>query len=328
MKVCSIDDCERPSRKRGWCEGHYYHYKTKGTPYGPRKRKQAVVCADHGCDRAPLAKDLCRTHYYKLYWEARGGIPKPPRQPKRVYQYNSISEALSKPAEQCPVNDCTNKVINRGLCGKHYQRWRRFGDPTFHPPEMERHCSVAGCTRVSNARKLCAAHYRRWQLYGDPLVTKHRSHVPREGESVCVIEGCARRSTSPISMCSLHYGRKVRHGDPTVQSVPCVKVCIVCEREFDPGAGRARKYCGKKCKPSGRIAGSVNKRNWVEKIGDEDGWECRLCDKPIDRFLYWPNPQAGSVDHKLPVSHGGTDERSNLWLAHVTCNSMRSNRLL
>lgn len=106
-----------------------------------------------------------------------------------------------------------------------------------------------------------------------------------------------------------------------------MRVCLTCGGEFD-AAGSARKYCGKLCKPSGRIAGSVNKRTWVVKIGNEDGWSCWLCNDPVDRDLYWPAPGAGSVDHVVPVSHGGTDERRNLRLSHLTCNTARSNRLI
>jgi hypothetical protein len=43
---------------------------------------------------------------------------------------------------------------------------------------------------------------------------------------------------------------------------------------------------------------------------------------------FWPHRYAGSVDHVIPTSRGGTDERSNLRLAHVTCNCSRSNKLI
>lgn len=29
----------------------------------------------------------------------------------------------------CSVSDCSNLVVARGWCGKHYQRWVKFGDP-------------------------------------------------------------------------------------------------------------------------------------------------------------------------------------------------------
>jgi hypothetical protein len=32
---------------------------------------------------------------------------------------------------RCAVNDCTAPVLARGWCVRHYQRWRKYGDPTF-----------------------------------------------------------------------------------------------------------------------------------------------------------------------------------------------------
>ena len=61
-------------------------------------------------------------------------------------------------------------------------------------------------------------------------------------------------------------------------------------------------------------------RKTVERLGERDGWSCRLCGGDVDRGLYWPNVNAGSVDHVLPVKLGGTDDGANLQLAHLGCN--------
>lgn len=57
-----------------------------------------------------------------------------------------------------------------------------------------------------------------------------------------------------------------------------------------------------------------------------DGWTCHLCKLPVEKDLYWPNGQAGSVDHIVTVFHGGSDEDSNLALAHLTCNTARGHK--
>lgn len=57
-----------------------------------------------------------------------------------------------------------------------------------------------------------------------------------------------------------------------------------------------------------------------------DGSRCALCDQPLDRRLKDPtDPQYVTFDHKLPASRGGTDEPSNLRLAHRACNERRGN---
>jgi len=34
MTPCSIEACDRPARKRGWCDGHYWRWRRKGDPGG------------------------------------------------------------------------------------------------------------------------------------------------------------------------------------------------------------------------------------------------------------------------------------------------------
>jgi len=272
VQECAIDGCTNPSRKRGWCEKHYSRWKAHGTPHGPGRVQQAPVCEIEGCASVPLAKNLCRRHYHASRRPPR--TARPPR--------------IDVP---CAVAGCTEAAQVRGWCGAHYQRWRRFGDPAFHPPAPERVCVIAGCSEVPNARGLCTAHYYRWITYGDPLISKN---APR---------------------------RQLQERKPFP-----ARSCATCGRSFEPGFSAARKYCGKQCKPSGRIAGSVNKRTWVERLGAEDGWVCWLCRAAVDPRLYWPSSLAGSVDHVVPVIRGGTDERSNLRLAHLRCNTSRRDK--
>jgi hypothetical protein len=300
MKTCSIDGCDGPARKRGWCEKHYSRFKAHGDPLKGARSVLPDWCDVEGCAEEPVAKRLCKRHYYAQ----RRGAPLLPRRPatctvddcqasvhglglcKKHYQRQ---RAQLPPTRICSVEQCANGATVRGWCGMHYQRWRRFGDPEFTPPESVRKCTIEGCVKVTNARGLCNSHYYRWLKYGDPLISKN---APRVRQPVYIFAD---------------------------------RICPTCGRSFDPGNSSRRVYCGKRCKPSGRIAGSVNNRRWVEKLGDADGWTCQICRGAIDPELYWPHRWAGSVDHIVPVSDGGTDERSNLRLTHLTCNVARGN---
>lgn len=39
-----------------------------------------------------------------------------------------------------------------------------------------------------------------------------------------------------------------------------------------------------------------------------------------------PNLMAPTIDHVIPISHGGDDTKANVQLAHFGCNNRKSNR--
>jgi 5-methylcytosine-specific restriction endonuclease McrA len=49
---------------------------------------------------------------------------------------------------------------------------------------------------------------------------------------------------------------------------------------------------------------------------------CWRCGKPVDKLLPANHDMGKSVDHIVPWSLGGTDDRDNLRLAHRICNSV------
>jgi hypothetical protein len=115
----------------------------------------------------------------------------------------------------CAVEGCERTSQCKGYCGRHYQKWRMYGDPlkgrnrpvTWSPPE----CSVDGCANGTKGRGLCSKHYHRLQRYGDPLAGgNYRTH--RTGEP-CAIAGCGKKSASH-GICAMHARRKRVHGDP------------------------------------------------------------------------------------------------------------------
>ena len=59
------------------------------------------------------------------------------------------------------------------------------------------------------------------------------------------------------------------------------------------------------------------------EIHERDGWICQLCDEPVDQDLAWPDPLSASLDHIIPLSHGGPHTRANTRLAHLVCNTRR-----
>lgn len=77
---------------------------------------------------------------------------------------------------RCDIDECPNPPLSRGMCGKHYARWRKHGDPSrVDAPGRTRiggECSVEGCSERARARGYCDPHYNKWRKYGDPTRSK------------------------------------------------------------------------------------------------------------------------------------------------------------
>jgi hypothetical protein len=56
-----------------------------------------------------------------------------------------------------------------------------------------------------------------------------------------------------------------------------------------------------------------------EELFERDEWTCRYCAEAV-------TPETVTLDHVVPVSRGGTNERENLVTACLMCNSIKSGR--
>ena len=66
---------------------------------------------------------------------------------------------------------CGNPVLARGWCSKHYQAWRKHGDPLAGGSKTGRAhgtCSIEGCGKVRAGLGWCQAHYTNYRRHGDP----------------------------------------------------------------------------------------------------------------------------------------------------------------
>lgn len=57
-----------------------------------------------------------------------------------------------------------------------------------------------------------------------------------------------------------------------------------------------------------------------KEIYERDGGVCQLCEVMVDLALAWPDLMSFSIDHKVPISRGGSDIRDNVQTAHLICN--------
>jgi hypothetical protein len=89
---------------------------------------------------------------------------------------------------------------------------------------------------------------------------------------------------------------------------------------------RARNRRASKIRRSrGAMSGRTAFGRW-RTIGTRDGWICWLCLGPVDPNENSRSRMGPTCDHIIPVSCGGSNDVSNLKLAHRSCNSRRQHR--
>jgi spore maturation protein CgeB len=74
-RMCSIEDCESPSRARGWCRKHWQRWYRHGDPLAPNPRNRylpGTACAVDRCDRQAQTRGWCHMHYGR--WRKTGTV--------------------------------------------------------------------------------------------------------------------------------------------------------------------------------------------------------------------------------------------------------------
>jgi len=94
---------------------------------------------------------------------------------------------------------------------------------------------------------------------------------------------------------------------------------IYCRDEHNNIAKSVRRKALKR----GAARGSVPSL-WT--IYTRDRGRCGLCRGRVGRSFKWPHPRTASLDHIVPISHGGKDEAANLQIAHLACNMAKQTR--
>lgn len=75
---------------------------------------------------------------------------------------------------KCKGKGCNRSAVSRGLCGAHYWRFQKYGNPDVltRPRYDGVVCKAEGCKKDAYCKGFCHEHYRKFRLYGDPLISK------------------------------------------------------------------------------------------------------------------------------------------------------------
>lgn len=289
-----------------------------------------AACAVAECGSPAMARGWCSMHYQR--WRSHGDATHTP-----LRHGSPAAEERT-----CSVADCERILVpphGRGMCGLHYKRWMRNGAPVVR--RKRNVCAIDGCELLCEGRGWCSKHYTRWKRYGDPA---HR--LPGEvvdGKRVCPrcgvdtpTDGGWYKNAGTCAACCREYAAS----RPYVPVERTARACDACGRDF-MADGRRNRYCSAECFESYK-----NVANWKHlnlrrarlrsvdfeafdrfEIFERDAWICGLCGQPIPREARFPDPQSASIDHRTPVSLGGSHTRANVQAAHFRCNGVKGARL-
>lgn len=157
-------------------------------------------------------------------------------------------------------------------------------------------CTVDGCGKAHRARGLCSTHYNQ----RDP-----KWHAARTTH--CVVCGTITArpaSSSRRPVCSVACRTALQfHHEPTVSAGYNWSSMAV---------SRARRLGATVIEPFER-----------ETVFERDDWTCYLCSLPVLRGVSAFDPDSATVDHVIPLSHGGEHTVRNARTAHLRCNSAK-----
>lgn len=111
---------------------------------------------------------------------------------------------------------------------------------------------------------------------------------------------------------------------PTHETLPCVWCGKPFKNEIGR-VGRPRKYCSQTCRQVMYNARERGIEVTLAEVAQRTHWKCGICDGRVNQFDK-SGPHRASLDHIVPRSKGGSEEGSNLQLAHLRCNITKNAR--
>jgi len=222
----------------------------------------------------------------------------------------------------CSQAGCTDPIKARGMCMPHYRRWWRETHPDYQRNYRGAHLDDAREAgrkyRQANSEKERERSRRTYQA--DPERTRERTRRWRQANPGKEAEQKRKRYAADPSK-ERERGRKRRQDNP---------------EQVRSEVRRSQRRYPEKVREAARRRRALKVDALVERYKDadiceRDRWICQLCGKPVDPTLKSPYPLSKSIDHIIPLQPRpgepkGTDEPSNVQLAHIVCNISKGNR--
>jgi hypothetical protein len=184
-----------------------------------------------------------------------------------------------KPVETCSIEGCFDSVKSRTWCGKHLQRWYRYGttdDPVRSETRTCRQCSkVLPRKNFRTAIPVCEYCYPEYmmQKYGP-----------------CNVDGCDR-IIKARGWCDLHLARWYRWGTTSERERPKEVECLRCHqmflrKDFPSPKERHCTVClplQKQERNARRVSRSANAAAIIAKMRADQENKCKICGIPEEK---------------------------------------------
>ncbi|MBD1382684.1 hypothetical protein [Metabacillus arenae] len=127
----------------------------------------------------------------------------------------------------CEIEGCQDKHFAKGYCKKHYQRYRRHGDPLYtknfkYKQERTRlltsaECIIEGCNNNVYVKRICYNHYSQLnnQSSLEHLNTENYLNGEKKELKLCLAFGCKKYEVIG-SYCLEHHQLFKKYGSPYV----------------------------------------------------------------------------------------------------------------
>lgn len=115
------------------------------------------------------------------------------------------------------------------------------------------------------------------------------------------------------------------------------RACLHCGSDIAKTRRADARFCSEDCNSAAHaVTRKVAKRAGLPKragdlisrseIAERDNWRCGICGGRVAPEKKHPDPMYGSIDHIIPLAQGGTNDLTNLQLAHLRCNLAKGGR--
>ena len=169
----------------------------------------------------------------------------------------------------------------------------------------------------------------------DEAIKEMSRRVRVETDERVVCEPCRKKANSIVRRLRKEERQARERGEP----LDVDGTAVDGQSEFRSGAARALMEMGRSqnnpyflrlsdkieaseiARPRALVNAHTRVRNAAKKhrqaVGDSQGWKCPYCGTDV-------SGRVGTIDHKIPVSRGGTSEPDNLAIICQRCNSSKN----